>query len=43
MLTLLYFVVLAPFAWVAKRAARKEAAGWTTIPADRVESPTSQY
>jgi hypothetical protein len=43
MLTLLYFVVLAPFAWVAKRAARKEPAGWTTIPADRVESPTSQY
>lgn len=27
-LTLLYFLLVAPFAWVAKRAARKEAPGW---------------
>ncbi|AMK25967.1 rubrerythrin family protein [Sphingobium sp. TKS] len=28
MLTLLYFLLLAPFAWMAKRAARREASGW---------------
>ena len=27
-LTLVYFLLLAPFAWVAKRAARKEPLGW---------------
>jgi hypothetical protein len=43
MLMLIYFVVLPPFAWAAKRVARREPEGWTVIPADRVESPTSQY
>ena len=30
-LTVLYFVVLAPFAWLAKRAERREPVGWTPI------------
>src|SRR5205085_2947003 len=43
MLTLQYFVLIPPFAWMAKRAARRERPGWIPIPADRIESPTSQY
>jgi len=42
-LTVLYFVVLAPFAVLAKRAARREPAGWTPIPPARSDSPTSLY
>jgi hypothetical protein len=38
-----YFVLLPPFAWYARRAARREPAGWTPIPRDRAASPTSQY
>src|SRR5882672_8366495 len=42
-LTIMYFVVLAPFAWLAKRAQRREPVGWIPIaPADH-DSPTSQY
>jgi len=41
-LTLLYFVLLPPFAWLARRAERREAPGWTPISADRA-APTSQY
>jgi hypothetical protein len=41
-LTAVYFVVLAPFAWLAKRAQRRERVGWTPIDQDR-ESPTSTY
>jgi hypothetical protein len=37
-----YFVVLAPFAWLAKRAERREPVGWTPIAQDE-DSPTSQY
>jgi hypothetical protein len=40
-LTLVYFVLLPPFAWVARRAARRESAGWTPIP--RNDVPTGQY
>jgi rubrerythrin len=43
MLTVLYFVALAPFAWLAKRAERREPVGWTPIAADRDQRPTSQY
>jgi rubrerythrin len=39
-LTILYFVVLPPFAWLA---ARREPAGWTPIAHDGRDSPTSQY
>jgi hypothetical protein len=42
-LTILYFVVLAPFAWVAKRAERREPVGWTPIAPEDKESPTSLY
>jgi rubrerythrin len=43
MLTVIYFVVLAPFAWLARRAERHEPVGWSPIvPPDR-ESATSQY
>jgi len=42
-LTIIYFVVLPPFAWFAKRGERREAPGWTPIPRGRDDSPTSQY
>jgi hypothetical protein len=43
MLSLIYFVVLPPFAWMARRARRREPSGWTPIADDRQESPRSQY
>jgi hypothetical protein len=43
LLTIQYFILLPPFAWLAKRAERREPLGWTPIPRDRNESPTSQY
>ena len=43
-LTIMYFVVLAPFAWLARRAQRREPVGWTPIaPEDAAIRPTSQY
>jgi hypothetical protein len=43
MLTLIYFVVLPPFAWMARRAARREPVGWTPVAPERHVRPTSQY
>lgn len=43
MLTVIYFVLLPPFAWLAKRAERTETPGWTSIAHDRRKSPTSEY
>jgi hypothetical protein len=43
MLTLMYFVLLPPFAWLAKRAERREGAGWRAISGDRRDAPSSQY
>ena len=43
MLLLWYFVLVPPFAWMARRAARREPDGWTPIPRDRADSSTSQY
>jgi rubrerythrin len=40
-LTIIYFVVLPPFAWLARRAERRERPGWQPIA--RAESPRSQY
>jgi hypothetical protein len=40
-LTIVYFLVLPPFAWLAKRAQRRELPGWRRIA--RAESPRSQY
>src|SRR3954462_8495255 len=43
-LTAMYFVLLPPFAWLAKRSARREPTGWIPIPPPRQQpSPTSQY
>ena len=42
-LTVQYFVLLPPFAWLAKRAERRERQGWSPIPPDREESLSSQY
>ena len=41
-LTAIYFVVLGPFAWLAKRAERREAAGWQPVAREQ-GTPTSQY
>ena len=44
LLTALYFLLLPPFAWFAKRAARREPVGWVPVPRDRqAPSPRSQY
>jgi len=44
MLLLLYAVALPPFAWLAKRAERRESPGWISIAAARRPgSPRSQY
>jgi len=42
-LTIIYFVLLAPFAWLARRAERREPVGWTPMAPGGKESPTSQY
>jgi len=42
-LTIQYFVLLPPFAWLARRAARREPVGWTPIARDRRDSPSSEY
>ena len=42
-LTIIYFVALAPFAWLAKRAERRDPVGWTPIAHGGKDSPTSQY
>jgi rubrerythrin len=43
LLTLQYFILLPPFAWLARRAARREPLGWTPIQNNGVRSSTSQY
>jgi rubrerythrin len=42
-LTFQYYVLLPPFAWLARRAARQEVAGWTPIAADRNGRLRGQY
>jgi len=42
-LTIQYFVLLPPFALLAKRAGRREGRGWKPIAPERNESLTSQY
>src|SRR5205823_1548824 len=42
-LTMMYFVLLPPFAWLARRSERREPSGWAPISADRSQSPSSQY
>jgi hypothetical protein len=42
-LTIQYFVVLPPFAWLAKCAERREARGWIPTLAQSARSPRRQY
>jgi hypothetical protein len=42
-LTVQYFLLLPPFAWLAKRSATREAIGWNAIPGARNDSLRSQY
>ena len=42
-LTIQYFVVLPPFAWLAKRAARRESPGWFPVSSERNGSLRRQY
>ena len=42
-LTIMYFVVLAPFAWLARRAQRREPVGWIPIAQRDQDSSQSQY
>src|SRR5262245_54101239 len=42
-LTVVYFVLLPPFAWLAKRAARREPGGWVPLSDARPKPPGSQY
>jgi rubrerythrin len=43
MISLLYFVVLPPFAWLARRAQRRENSGWTPIPTSRDDSLDNRH
>src|SRR5260370_41299161 len=43
LLTIQYFVLLPPFAWLAKRAARREHSGWALGPPRRRGSLPTQY
>jgi hypothetical protein len=42
-LTIQYFIVIPPFAWFAKRAARRELHGWSPIASERSGSLRRQY
>jgi hypothetical protein len=42
-LTIMYFVVLAPFAWLARRAQRREPVGWAPVAHEDHGSPRSLY
>jgi hypothetical protein len=42
-LTIQYFVLLPPFAWLAKRAERREKPGWTAVSAKGDDSLKRQY
>ena len=42
-LAIIYFVLLPPFAYLARRAERREPRGWAPISAGPADSPASQY
>jgi hypothetical protein len=42
-LTILYFTLLVPFAYLAKRAARQEPTGWSRVSSERNGSLDRQY
>jgi rubrerythrin len=43
LLTIIYFILLPPFAWLAKRGAQREPPGWAPVARDREDAQTSQY
>jgi hypothetical protein len=43
MLTIQYFILLPPFAWLAKRAERRETHGWTLVSTGRSQLLDRQY
>jgi rubrerythrin len=43
MLTMQYFILIPPFAWLAKRAERRERLGWVAVPPERDASLKRQY
>src|SRR5262249_27530792 len=43
MISVLYFVALPPFAWLARRAARRDAAGWTPRAAGSPAGPDTRH
>jgi hypothetical protein len=43
MISLLYFVALPPFAWLARRAGRRESPGWAPIAAGRGDLPDRRH
>jgi len=43
LLTIQYFVLLPPFAWLAKRAAHREHSGWMMVSPERSDSLDRQY
>ena len=42
-LLIMYFVLLPPFAWLARRAARRERPGWTAVVPQRDDAMRRQY
>jgi hypothetical protein len=42
-LTVQYFILLPPFAWISRRAARREPQGWTIVSTDRARDLGGQY
>ena len=42
-LTVQYFVLLPPFAWISRRAARREPEGWTLVSTDRASDLGGQF
>jgi len=43
LLTIQYFTLVPPFAWLARRALRREQLGWVVLPPDKKDSLTRQY
>jgi hypothetical protein len=43
LLTIQYFILFPPFAWLAKRAANRERSGWTMVSPGHSDSPDRQY
>jgi hypothetical protein len=43
LITVQYFVLVPPFAWLAKRAARREPVGWTPVAQEIPDALSRQY